>query len=331
MTTPIKNAYGALDVTMTFVPAASKSILLETDIQVIAGYSSDDADANFGDLDIRVGYKTEGGKYYIVCSIEVDEVIMDTSDYELDEAAITSIDLRIFIHNKCVSVWANNRWVYSYALAYVWYSEDSVITAQLSVHGTGGMTITNISRHELSDWREAVFVDYEANSESVIQSILQQRPVEVLPEVEDGIIFTYSAIKDTIIPNFVRSFEEEELTPSDVSSDGLVYAAEIGISLCEEAAAQVGFITRLYRLSELDSGIIRATKIMQEKALERRHPATVIMRLDPTIELCDMLDLDLIVTGTKTLISREIIVESISISIENGKFGMTASGRRNEV
>ena len=322
------NPYGSIDVTMTFVPSTTKSVLLETDIQAITGYT--DIETGYGDLDVRIAYKTEGGDYYIVCSTEIDGVVVDTADYQLDDAAVTSIDVRIFIHNKAISVYVDEKWVYSYALAFVWYSADSVIAAILSVHGVGGMTITNINRHELSDWREAVFVDYEANSESVIQSIIQQRPIEIMPEVENGIIFTYHAIKDTVVPNFVRAFTEQENTPSDVSSDGLVYAADIGISLYEEAAEQVGFITRLYRLSELDSGTVKAARVLQEKALERRHPASVDMRLDPRLELCDMLDLDLVVTGTHTVISRDIIIEDLTLAIENGNFSMTASGRRNE-
>lgn len=330
MTTPRKNTYGGIDLTMTYVPETGKYILLETDIYGIAGYTTDNNDANYEHMDVKVGYKTEGGKYYMVCSTLINNTIVDTSDFQLENEPVTSIDVRIFIHNDCVSVWVDDRWVYSYRLMFVWYPDNSVINVSLSAHGTGGMTITNIVRHELGDWREAVFVDYEANSESVIQSILQQRPLEIIPEVENGITFTLHAVKDTMVPIHVISFDEEELTPSDVSSDGLVYAAEICISLYEEAAKQVGFITRQYRLSELDSGIVRVAKINQEKALERRHPATVEMRLDPRLEFTDMMDLDLVVTGTKTVISRNIIVEGLSIQMENGIYSLTANGRRDE-
>lgn len=325
-----KNTYGGIDLTLTMVPSASKYILLETDIQGIAGYTTDNNDDQYEHWDIKVGYKTESSKYYLVCSSLLGNTIVDTADCKLDDHAITSIDLRIFIHNNCVSIWANGRWCYSYALQFVWYPDDSIITAFLSVHGVGGMTITNINKHELGNWREAVFVDYESNSESVIQSVIQQRPIEILPNVDNEIIFTYHSKKDTMVPEHVISFEEDEVTPSDVSSDGLVYAIDIGISLYEEAAKDVGFITRLYRLSELDSGIVHAAKILQQKALERRHPATIQMRLDPRIEFTDVLDLDLVVTGTKTIISRDIIVEGLSISIENGRYDLTASGRRDE-
>jgi len=325
-----KNVYGGIDLTLTFVPSASKYILLETDIQGIAGYTTDNNDDQYKHWDIKVGYKTEGGKYYLVCSSLLDNTIVDTADCKLDDYAVTSIDLRIFVHNNCVSIWANNKWCYSYTLQFVWYPDDSIITTSLSVHGAGGMTITNINKHELGNWREAVFVDYESNSESVIQSVIQQRPIEILPDTDNEILFTYRATKDTIVPANVISYQEDELTPGDVSSDGLVYAIDIGISLYEEAAKDVGFITRLYRLSELDSGIVHAAKIMQQKALERRHPATIQMRLDPRIELTDVLDLDLIVTGTQTVISRDIIVEGLSITIENGRFSLTVSGRRDE-
>jgi hypothetical protein len=322
----VTNAYGSLDVTLTFVPSTSITVLVETDIQAIAAFQTEQT--GYGDLDIRLGYKDESSKHYIVCNTEIDGVVVDTADYELEPGEVSSLDVRVFIHNKCVSIYANERWVYSYSFGYVNYAADSTIIASLSVHG-GSLEITNINRHELSDWREAVFVDYEANSQSVIQSIVQQRPLEIYPETDNGIVFTYHAIGDTVVPGFIKTLEETEQTPSDVSSDGLVYAADIGISLYEDAAAEVGLITRLYRLSELDSGIIHAAKILQEKALERRHPITIEMRLDPRIEYCDLLDMDLVVSGTKTVLSKEVIVESISPTLENGRYRMTVSGRRN--
>jgi hypothetical protein len=325
-----KNTYGGLDLTLTFVPSTSKYLYLETDIQGIAGYTTDCNDDQYKDWDIKIAYKTEGGKYYLVCSSLIDDTIVNTADFKLDDHPVTSIDLRIFIHNNSVSIWANDKWAYSYSLQFVWYPADSIITTVLSAHGVGGMTVTNINKHELGNWREAVFVDYEANSESVIQSIIQQRPLEILPDVDNEIIFTYHNTKDTVVPNHIISYDEDEVTPSDVSSDGLVYAIELGISLYEKAAKDVGFITRLYRLSELDSGIVNAAKNIQEKALERRHPATVQMRLDPRIEFTDILDLDLTVTGTKTVISRDIIVEGLSIAIQNGSYSLTATGRRDE-
>ena len=51
-------------------------------------------------------------------------------------------------------------------------------------------------------------------------------------------------------------------------------------------------------------------------------------RLDPRIECRDVYHIDLVTTGTQRYIQDEIIVEGITIQMEDGKYKMSITGRR---
>jgi hypothetical protein len=200
----------------------------------------------------------------------------------------------------------------------------------LSLERTGSYTVENVCLREIPDAREAVFVDYEATTESAIQSVIQQRPIEINPEVGREINFTYDATKDDVPGHHIFSYEDTEQDNMQLSSDGIVYYENVGVSINEDTAKEVGFITRMYRLSELSSGAIEAAAKYQRSALQRRHQSSITMqRIDPRIEIRDVILIDLIATGTLRHIVDEVIVEDISISISDGAYSTNISGRRN--
>ena len=223
-------------------------------------------------------------------------------------------------------MYCNDLCVYSYSLGGVSYPD--VVTVSLKVTGPDPILFSDIRRVELKDQREAIYVDYEANTESAIQSIIQQRPIEVTAAVDRQVEFTYSAIKDSIDAIFVKTYSETLEDNLQMSSDGIVYYSDVGVSINDDTAEQVGFITRMYRLSELSSGAITAAGIYQKKALQKRNMVSISSRLDPRLEIRDILVFDLTVTGTERNIVRSIIVEGIQIKTENGSCKMSVTGRK---
>ena len=150
----------------------------------------------------------------------------------------------------------------------------------------------------------------------------------ILPHVNRKLTFTYAAEKDTINAVKVNKYEEGYSHPSTMSSDGLVYFDEVGVSIDLLTAEEVGLITKLYRLSELNTGAEQATATLQKRARESRIKHTVVQRLDPRVELTDVLHVDLTTTSTNRHIVRDIIVEDARISIRHGDTSMTITGRR---
>ncbi len=316
--------FGSLEVFYTFPSDTLQAIEMSTNVKGLKQYHT--GPKNHEAVTVRVSSIQDALPVYIQVETLLGDAVVDRSDwftYQEDDSAIFAV--RIFFFDQFISVTVNDVWAYSYALSEVQYQETTEALLRLA---GGTITITDMRKVELSDGREAVYVDYESTTDSAIQSIIQQRPVQVLPSVDRATLFTYDAEKSLVPVPFVHSVDIEEVRPPGLSSDGLVYADEVGISIDEETAREVGLITRLYRLSELSTGYERATAFLQKQARQRRKPSTVVMRLDPRVELTDILDMDLYVTSTGRHLLEEVIVEDISLSMRDGDYSMTIKGRK---
>jgi hypothetical protein len=111
----------------------------------------------------------------------------------------------------------------------------------------------------------------------------------------------------------------------------MTYFRDVGISLSEDTAANVGFITRLYRVSELDNGAVEAVAKMQRMALERRDMIEILGRLDPRLEILDLMEIDHVLTSTGREITEVVIIESLEISLSDGQYTLRTTGRRKNV
>jgi len=315
--------HGGIEVFFSFMPTLGRAVVLTTDVQAFPAYytTADVAAA----LKVSVEAETIDSKRYVLFKTFIGGTVVDQSNFQLGEDASLEFEIRIFIYDQYVSGYCNDRCVYSYALGSVTYL--AAVTAFLGVTG-GVLTLENIRRVELADQREAVYVDYEANTESAIQSVIQQRPIEVNAGVDRNLEFTYSAVKDTVPAHHVKKYTDTLEDNLQLSSDGIIQGEDVALAVDIATAEQVGLITRLYRLSELTSGAVEAARIYQTKALQKRHEKTVDARLDPRLEIRDVLTVDLIATGTARHIEDSIIIEGIQIRLEDGNYRMSVSGRR---
>ena len=315
--------HGGLEVFFSFIPVIGRAVLLTTNIQVLDTYAT----GAVSDLKVSVQMETIGATQYVLFKTYAGDSLIDQSNFQLGDNVNLELDIRIFIYDQYVSGYCNDRCVYDYAFSSAVY--PSAILASLSITN-GPLTLSNISRKELDDQREAVFVDYEANTESAIQSIIQQRPIEMNAGVNRELEFTYSSTKDSVTAHHVKRYEDVLEDNLQLSSDGIVYYEDVGIAINEDTAEQVGLVTRMYRLSELSSGAISAAEKYQRTALQKRNAVSLDMRLDPRLEVRDILDINLIAAGTQRNIVDNIIVEEIQIRLEDGNYRTSLSGRKNQ-
>lgn len=319
------STYGSLEAFFTYPSDTDKSIDLLTNIQGVKQF-------NVGlnaleNITVRITSTKQGyDPAFIQIQVYLGGTLVDQSDFSTYTETEIDFSVRMFFFDQFLSVSLNDKWVYSYAFALVAYDVEGT-TASIKLNGAT-TTITGIRKAELADGREAIYVDYESNTESAIQSIIQQRPIQQLAHVNRKLSFTYRAEKDTIDAVYVNRYEERYSHPNQLSSDGLVYGYDVGVSIDLDTARDVGFITRLYRLPDLNTGAIQAAGTMQRQARERRVQPSVTQRLDLRVEQTDVLNVSLIATGTDTLIERQIIVENISISLRDGEWSMSLSGRK---
>lgn len=320
--------YGGLELYFSYVPSVDVSILLTSNIEAYQSFSPMDDDTPLGLLSVRFSsvLDVDTNETFIVVSTEIDEVVVDQSDFSCNSETSSRFNIRIFFFNSRISVYLNNKWVYSYVVQKIEY--PSVQLLFLTCLGDS-IDITQVRRVELFDGRDAVYSDYEATADSAIQSIIQQRPIEIFSGVDREFEFTYDATKTDVVAHNINKYTEEVRNNSSMSSDGLVYAADVGISIDEWTAEHVGLITRMYRLSELDSGAERAAAALQKKARQSRTYITSTGRFDPRLEIADIhVYASIPLSGTGTQVENRSIIEDISMSLSDGNNSQTISGRK---
>ncbi len=316
------SSYGGLDVRYR----CSFSDLVNVDLITDIAGSRSDVDEIPGVLTMTISTQAIGGVVFAEVYLYRSASLIDYSNFQVgNSGTIDYADVRIFFFNTYVSISFNNKWVYWYGFGSVEYNIP--VAASLKNGGGSSVTLTNIRRLELPDGRDAVFVDYEADGSSVISSLIQQRPLQIYPSQNREMVFTYRQSDDEVDAVYVSEYNKDETEGGQVSSDGLVYFRDVDVSISEDTARDVGFVTRLYKLSELDTGAVEATAIMQQQALERRNMISIRQRLDPRIDQNDKVNIDTIVVGTQREITGSFIVEGRSILIENGNFSLRLNGR----
>lgn len=322
------NKYGGAEACFSYSPSDSRAVTLTCSA---LGLAQAEATSDFWWVNQELTRKIslsvssqESASTSVICRTMINSVVIDQSACSLGSALVSSLRCKIILATNAISVYCNDLWIYTYVFRDVAWPE----VPELFLDRSEIFEITDIKRIELSDRREAVYIDYEATADSAVQSVIQQRPVQIFPEVERANAYTYSAIRGIVSAHHVNQYEETTRDNQQLASDGLVYYVDTGISISKPTAKAVGLITRLYRLSELDNGALESAARIQKLALERRKMVTISMRLDPRIEIADNLLLDLILSGTGTRLTDSLIVEDISISMQNGNYQMQISARR---
>ena len=280
---------------------------------------------------------SETYNYYVEVTTKLGTTTVDISHFlsNLEYASNSINRFWFYVHNNCISIYFNDRWVYSYVMAKAAWLDfpDSVFPTiyNITKEGeTGGdQVFTDIRLDEIPDWRDAIYIDYESTGTNALQSVIQQRPIQTLPEIDRGISFTYALLKDEVDGHNILFYNEGEVAAVGMASDGMVYFFDVGMVTSEKTAKEAGLITKVFRLSELDTGGLQAAKTLQTIALGQRHPVKIIMRPDPRLEVLDNLIVNLIASGTNTPIWNQVVIEDITIELEDGKYSSTLTGRRN--
>lgn len=257
-----------------------------------------------------------------------------------DGLAITSAcknylvhNVRVLFHAEFISFYIDDISIATFSLI-----KDDLHwpETQLAVYAyaSASKMMLDVNISELFDWREAIYVESEMSASSAIGSVIQERPVEVNPTTGGGLSFSYRSKRDTIAytndesHRILQRHFSHDSTTQDAGSDAVVYYAEVGFVSDDTFADNEGFLTRVLKLSTLDTGAVNAARILLEKANERQYTHDLSMRPDIRIETGDRIELHYLLSGTATQKDHNMIVEDYSIGIREGELLMQISARR---
>lgn len=242
-------------------------------------------------------------------------------------------ELRVFFHEEYVSVYIDNVWHVTFGIGTDLLTWPKDVQLYIYAYASTSFTLTNLRLVELFDWREAIYIESELSAQSAIGSVIQERPVEIVPTSTGGLQLSYNIIRDTITytadecKRIFTSHQREDGTSGDAGSDAIIYFSDVSFASYEKFAEEEGFLTRVYKLSNLDNGAEATGKILLEKAFEEQFQHPITMRPDIRIETGDKITFTYVVPGTERTVSYTVIVESKSISIAEGRYTMSIKAR----
>ena len=287
---------------------------------------------------VDVGIKNVGG-YLTIYALPKGG--SEPASYMVTDIADSPRDIRILFHDLYASVYMGGKWIHTFAWnEYDKDADDHSGTIKwpndpvgLYLYSNTNLTASNLLVSELFDWREAIYIESEMSAASALGSVMQERPIEIFPTSDGGLSFSYHIERDTVTytvtlaKRMIRFHNRAEHTAQNAGSDAVVYFRDIAFANDPAFADSEGFITRVMKLSGLDTGARAAATLILEKANERQYRHRLEMRPDIRLEQGDRIDLTYTLVGTDTTLNYEMIVEDLSIRVAEGESAMEVVAR----
>lgn len=284
----------------------------------IAVTKADAEDPGTAKSSVAAGRDNNG--YYFQVADKNGSIVERYYDPLLDNLGI----IRIVFHNEFVTTYVDHKWVHTFGFANVYHPEDP----EVSMYASDDIEVENIRLRELADWREAIFIDLESTGQNALTSVILQRPVTNISNWHGNLVFFYDPVRAEIAVDKIRNIGIDEADNNSGSSDGIVYFTNTAVVVDPEYAKRVGFVTRVYRLPDLDNGAIMATRIIQRQARQNLiRYRDMGIRFNPQLEVGDIALVNFSASGTGTPVTGKVIVEAISMSATNGECTMNINGR----
>lgn len=220
---------------------------------------------------------------------------------------------RVMFLGESIGLYQNGQWVTTVTVDDMIYG--NLLSAYIS--HTSSLNITNVRIRDLADWREAIWIDLETDGRSALSAIVQQRPIEIIPQSDGSLKLWYVISRATITA--VREPREHRFShsvPAEGASDAIVYSSmEVVTMQNRYFAKHLGLATKLMRMPDLEIGARKATSIVLQKLFEQFRTHHLVIRPDLELEVGDIYDVEYTAAGTSRVVSHSIIIESISVDI----------------
>jgi len=271
---------------------------------------------------IKVVLNSMGGNDYrlILRTYPADTVIERMDFVAMDQ----DHKFRVLAHDDFISFYMDGKWIHTFCLPELAHPTSN------NIRLTGSFTANEIYLKDLSDWREAIYIDLETDAMSAISSVIQERPIETNWKYDGGTAYWYDLERSTIVQMVQpKRHDWDEVTPRDGASDAIVYGAdEVKCLQFQPYHEEYGFATKVMRFPNLYSGALKAAKVVLQKAFEGRIQHELDIRPDIRLEIGDLLSVSYAASVTGTGVAMDIIVDSLALTVNDQGDTMTIRGRQ---
>ena len=293
------------------------------DVEVLADVVASPQTGEDDQLSLRVS-RTGSSTYTAELVSWPSETVLDKQAIDLTSA--DRLDIRVVFHDDFATLDIGNCWMATFGHEGFTYNQ----ACSLFLRTSAALIFSNVRAVELSDWREAIYIDLETDCKAAIASVIQERPVETCHRSDGSIAYWYTLTRERIVQTVEpRRHSSRQIYPRNCSSDGIIYYSEVSSIQNTSFASRYGFSTKVYRFPSLTVGAIRAARVAMDRALEQSTQHVLTIRPDVRIEVGDVLDVDYTASGTEVRHEFSTIVEGVSLSYSASDSNpvMTVTGR----
>jgi hypothetical protein len=231
--------------------------------------------------------------------------------------------IRVVWHNEFCTIYVDDYWIHTFACEKAYIPENP----EVSLKASDAITLTDIRLKELSDWREAIFIDLETTSVNALQSVVLQRPINIYPDWSGALVFEYSKVRDSVSLDHIYRHRKVRTDNPQACSDALAYFTWTAVVTDRTFAEKYGFVTRVYRFPDIDNGAITAARMQQDRSRQSMLQHSIDCRANPVVSIGDRVIVDYNVSGTGTPRQAQVIVEAINLVYNDSEQMMGVTGR----
>lgn len=249
-------------------------------------------------------------------------------------------NVRIVLAKDAVTFYWDHSWAHTYffynpteGVEYSVTYDKKVTTLRFYNSGTS-VNLANLRITELQKTREAIYFEMDATSDSAISSIIQERPVDIIPLYDGSVKFTYGtnlianhAPSSRDLPSTILYTDNPSRGVSQAASDWIVYYEDVKAFRDPNYAAASGFHTRVLSLPDIENDEVSFMVYLMSKIFREnmaRHQLSC--RPDFHYEVGDVLGLSYTVSGINQAIDQgDIYIEGI---MYNSQGEMVIEGRK---
>lgn len=206
------------------------------------------------------------------------------------------------------------------------------------VLGSGAVVISEVRIPELFEWRDAIWVDNDADGASALQNIIGDRYIRYLSRGGEAIKFSAFDDRETV-DTYADAIYNDDAAPEEAQAVSYirVYAAEIIEAYDTELIDRYGFIFKALQMprasnTQAKKMIDRTFRMAKQNAIRRSLSMPPDLRIEPE----DRLDVSYDAAGSLaqaegldgTDASEPLIANDVSFEFSPANFVMTIGARR---
>lgn len=275
--------------------------------------------------------KTSGGEYF-VCALDDSYNVLE----QISVGTSPGIFKFVFYKKHC-TVFEGGAWAHTFFFDDFGTTNNDAVAFYVPSGYGSNPTIRNVTMVELFQERASVFFELSANPQSVLSSIFQERPIQLIPKSDGSFLVSYyNCINSAHCPtaysinqNIIHGHLQTERRSKNSASDIIAYYSDMKVFFSNYHRKNKGFRTVIYSLPNIDDDEIDfIISLLTRLAFEETRVYQISMRNDLRIEPGDLINVSYTLSGTNTAINLgELYVLSTQYSTVNNKLVVTARSK----